>query len=750
MKPMQYGSRSVLFFVAGWLMFGQTADAQKSAYVTEIIKAAQKTRDAMPGLIAEWKKNPNHSVLWGYNPPAEPIYLAATYGHLYAITHDEAYAERALRLLADYGSLRETLPSGFAASRAEYAHGVPAFTNFFFIAPFAEAYLSVRDSRTATPAVRAGIEKDLADCIDFVYTFPEWGTHNRAMLRAYGFLLGVRALPQHPHARQWKRMAEAIAADNLHAWEVEDATVYHPIWLHTLLRYAEDAGESQVHMSPLVHYYDEYFTHLMTPAGLVADFGDAYWESSIDGLRFVAILERGAALFHDPTMRWAAATLFATERARNDTTSIVSAYHLCDAYRWADESLAPVKPSWGSEEVLEDLVGKKIVFRNGWDPGSTYLLLNYRDEGDGGWMSRFYLRNTLTVEEEKMHHGHADENSISMLMHHGSVLLHDAGYRGGLPSGPFGAWRQDYFHNRVVVRENKRDTRQGVLEFIRNSGAYRPVQTSKIDFVRLRDAEMSRTRLTEGSPGYAWDRIIAYVKRFGVFVVIDLVKATRADYLTITNLWHGEHLQRLRDGVYRIETDSIRTYALPRTAALNVQFLKRAGKTEGTEPIERHGQSETALYQTIASQYKAGDVECFVTVLTPFDRTEPDGNLPRASLVETSTPDRAVGVRLEYRGTSLLIGAKLDLESELATANIRPRYQYDLGKATYGNFETDAHFFVADESGLVPSFSAVNVLKVYYHGREVMSALPSTYALQPDGGPDRISISKWRVYESEP
>jgi hypothetical protein len=156
------------------------------------------------------------------------------------------------------------------------------------------------------------------------------------------------------------------------------------------------------------------------------------------------------------------------------------------------------------------------------------------------------------------------------------------------------------------------------------------------------------------------------------------------------------------------------------------------------------------LYQTIASQYKAGDYEYFVTVLTPFDRTAQVGDLPRASLVETSAPGRAVAVRLEHQGISLLIGAKLDLESELATANIRPRYQYDLGKTAYGDFETDAHFFVADESGLVPSFSAVNVLKVYYNGREVMSALPSTYALQPDGGPDRMSIAKWRVYESEP
>ncbi len=735
---------------AGILMLSHAAQAQKGVYLAEIEKSAAQCWRTLPSDLEAWKKNPNHSVLWGYNPPASPLYLAATYGYLYSLNHDEQYAQRALHLLADYGSLRKTLPAGFAASRAEYARGIPAFTNFFFIAPFAQAYIAVRESRSATPALRKAIESDLGECVDFIYTFPEWGSHNRAMLRALGFLLGAQALPHHPHVRQWIRTAEAISADNLQAWEVEDATVYHPVWLHTVLRYAEAAGKPRVHSSVFLHYYLEYFTHLMSPAGLVPDFGDAFWESSLEGHRLVAVFERGAAVFRDPTMRWTAATLLATSRTRGDTVGIGAAYHLCDAHRWVDESIIPAVPDAGSGEVLEDVIGKKVVFRDGWDARSTYLLLNYRDEGDGGWMSRHYLRNTITVEEEKMHHGHADENSISLLMHNGSVLLHDAGYRDGLPSGPYGSWRQDYFHNRLVVRANRRDQRQGVLEFVQNSGAYRAVQTRKIDFVRLRDVDMSRTRVSETFPGYDWDRIIAYIKSLGVFVVIDAVKATRPDYMTLTAFWHGQRVEHTREGVYTIAVDSLQSLNLPRNSGLRVEFLERTGKTEGSAPISRHRQNETALYQTIASQYKAGDIEMFVTVLTPFDRVKGSDNLPRASLVPTSSPAGAVAVRLETGGQSLLIGAKLDLESEIARGNIRPRYQYALGKTAYGEFETDAHFFVADEKAAVPRFSAVNVLKVYHRGKEVMSALPCTHALQPDGSPDRIGISKWRIFESEP
>lgn len=739
-----------LCLMVGFLVLSNTAPAQKALYFAEIEKSTAKCWRSLPSELEAWKKNPNHSVLWGYNPPGTPVYLAATCGYLYSLNHNEVYAQRALQLLAEYGNLRKTLPADFASSRAEYAHGVPPFTNFFFIAPFAQAYLAVRDSRSATPALRAAIEHDLAECVDFVYTFPEWGSHNRAMLRALGFLLGAQAIPHHPHVHQWTRMAEAIAADNLQSWEVEDATVYHPVWLHALLRYAEAADKPQVHSSVFLRYYLEYFAHLISPAGLVPDFGDAFWESSLEALRFVAVFERGAAVFRDPTFRWAAATLLATSRTRTDTVNIAAAYHLCDAHRWTDESVATKAPQTGSEEVLEDVIGKKVVFRNGWDDRSTYLLLNYRDEGEGGWMSRNYLRNTLTVEEEKMHHGHADENSISLLMHNGSVLLHDAGYRDGLPSGPYGSWRQDYFHNRLVVRSNKRDPHQGVLEFVRNSGAYRPVETHKIDFVRLRDVDMSRTRVSESFPGYDWDRIVVYVRSQGVFVIFDAVKATRSDYLTLTSFWHGQQVQRIRDGVYTITVDSLQALQLPQRSALRVEFLERTAKSEGVEPISRHGQNEYALYQSTSSQYKTGDIEVFVTVLTPFDRGSRLEDLPRASLLPTSMPSRAVAIRLDSGGHTLLIAAKLDLESEIARENIRPRYQYELGRTTYGEFETDAHFFVADEAGNSPRFSAVNVLKVYHRGKEVMSAQPNTHALQPDGSPDRVGISKWRIFESEP
>ena len=224
-------------------------------------------------------------------------------------------------------------------------------------------------------------------------------------------------------------------------------------------------------------------------------------------------------------------------------------------------------PAAPSMEVMEDVQGKKIVFRNGWSPESSYLLLNYRDEGDGGLNFRDYLRDTIPVEEEKMTHGHADENSLVLLMSGGSVLLHDGGYRDYMPSGPYGAYRQDYFHNRLCVRPEKifwgqkegesrysvRDAvpGQSLLEFMRNAGSYRPVRTRKVDFLSFDDFDYSRTRVVDDGWGYQADRVVVYVKDPECYVVFDIFKALREDYFTMGAFWHTRKIFGQRRALVR-------------------------------------------------------------------------------------------------------------------------------------------------------------------------------------------------------
>jgi len=366
-----------IFFVA------QPALAQKKLYLDEIRKAAEKGWKDNPEIIRRWKETSKPNVLWGYDAPGHPVYLAGALSFLYGETGERIYAERAGELLATFGDLRQVLPKDYARTRAEYSDGVPSLSNFFFLPPYVRAYLGIRNSGVLDAKARAKIEKEIAESIDFIFRFPEWGAHNRAMLRAEALYYASLALPDHPRTVRWRQMAEVIANDSLKHWEIEDTSLYSPIWLHALFSYAEAARRPDVFAAPVMRYTLEYFTRLIAPSGTVPDFGDAWWNSASGTLWFVSVFEKGASICRSGEMKWAARSILETVRSRVQTLGVADACSLADAYRWADESVPLVPPKGGSEEVLEDIIGKKIVFRDGWDVSSTYCLLNYRTKETG-------------------------------------------------------------------------------------------------------------------------------------------------------------------------------------------------------------------------------------------------------------------------------------------------------------------------------------------------------------------------------
>jgi len=747
-----------VIFLACFFLFSLPVQAQtpKAEYLRYIKRAADAAWDEYPQVIANWKKNIKPSELWGYDAPGHPIYLADLLGFLYQETKDKAYAERACRILAEFGDLRDAYPKEYQAKRIEYREGIPAISNFFIMPPYTRAYLRIRESGVVDAAARAKIEKDLAFSLDHIFYFPEWGAHNRAMLRAESLYYGSLALAHHAHAQRWRQLAETLASDSIKRWEIEDAAGYQAIWLYSLFSYAEVSGQPDIYQSVQVKYYLDYFVQLLTPHGNIADFGDSHWNGGWE--RFVPVFEKAAAVYHSPEYKYVAQELTrrAVERMPKGSATVGPTPYLgvgvssafTDAFRWADDSIPSRAPSSLSQEVLEDVIGKKVVFRDGWSRMSTFLLLNYRDEGDGGTLARDYLRQNLSVEEEKMHHGHADENSIALLMSGGSVLLHDGGYRPDLPSGQWGAWRADYFHNRVIARKNKREKNQDVFEFMRNSGAYRRVRTRKIDFLKFKDAEVSRTRLIDDDLGYEWDRVVTWVKRKEMFVVVDAIKAQRNDYFTFTNLWHTRKILSHDQQLYNTAIDQIGADVLPNNKSLLVYFPENTGKQIGTYNETRHFQDETAIYQTISSFYNAGDMEFFVTVLLPRDaRAGANFNARDVRLLTVDKPDKAVALEISDGLEKSVLCVKLDLDMDLARENIRPRYQYALGKVRYGDFETDAAFLFATLKAGEISYAAATMTQVRYRDQMLMESLPNTFGLQLDGAPPRTGYARWRFWE---
>ncbi|MCK5740570.1 heparinase II/III family protein, partial [bacterium] len=351
------------------------------------------------------------------------------------------------------------------------------------------------------------------------------------------------------------------------------------------------------------------------------------------------------------------------------------AVYLIDAYRWADDSVNCAAPTGLSDLVMEDVQGKKIVFRDGWDPKSTYMLLNYRDEGMGGWRDRNYLRATIPVEEEKMTHGHADENGIGQLMWRGSLLLTDAGYRDFMPSGQYGAFRQDYFHNRMCVRQEKmwmgqkagefrystRDSVPGqpVLDFLRNSGAYRKVQTQLVEFFPTAEWDVSRTRLIDAKLGYQWERVVNYVKDPEMFVIFDVVQADLEEYFTAANLWHTRQIEAQGKNWYLTSYDSLRTLPLKADNKLLIYFPESEFKVNGVETSFRNHQNELTIHQTASRHFYVGDQVVFTTVLVPMTASDsPEEWVSKIESMNLADGANGVAVQIQTEKGSLIVGAK--------------------------------------------------------------------------------------------
>lgn len=759
MKPWYCSPITVLLFLS-LAVSGQT---KKADYLNYLRQAADIGGKDSPQAVQTWKDNLKPNELWGYDPPAHPVYLADLLGFLYQETGNRSYAEKVRDILAGYGDYRRFYPLE-KDKRSEYRQGIPAIPNIFLLPGFCRAYQSISGSGVVDASAKERIEGDLAFSLDSIFHFPEWGAHNRAMLRAECLYYGSIVLASHPHAGRWRQMAEVLAGDSLHQWEIEDATGYHSIWLLSLFSYAELSGRTDVLTSFQVRFYLDYFAQLLTPHGNIADFGDSHWNGGWE--RFVPVFEKAAALYRNPHYKYVAQQLalraidrMVRHATRKDVHTPVayigigSASLWIHAYRWADDSVPAKAPDSLSQEALDDLVGKKMLFRNGWKPTDTMLLLNYRDEGDGGRLGRDFLRQTLSVEEEKMHHGHADENSIALLMSGGSVLLHDGGYRPDLPSGPYGAYRADYFHNRVVARLDKRDKKQDVYEFLRNSGAYRRVTTQKIDFQHLKDVDVSRTRLIDDNLGYQWDRVVTYLKKENRFVVVDGIQVQRSDYFTFTNLWHTRQVLQKgsQEGHAWFDTqyDHINGDPLPQRNSLLLSFPENAaGKQIGTFAIERHFQPETAIYQTVSRFYRAGDRELFITILTPHDiKDEAALGLKNWTFLPTDKPGQAFGLEISTGEEKALLCIKLDLEMDLAGEDVRPRYRQPLGMVKYNGMESDASYLFARIAKKQITYSATCMTKIVYQGQTLLEALPNTFGLQLDGTAPRTGMARWRRWE---
>ena len=744
-------------------VYAGTESSNEIEFLKLTLDHTLKTKDKR---VDDWKKRyteiqdketENWIQLLGYQPPDFLIHIAVISSYLYEKTDDMKYAEITRDVLVSHAGYRDYFPDRLK-NRVEYKEGVPVVNWFRMLPKYIDSYLRTKESGLYSKSDIEVLKESVAASVDIIFAFPEWGAMNRAMLRAESLMAAAVLFPDHPHADKWRKMSEILASDSIGKWEIEDAQIYHPVWLRPYIHYLDLTGQQHLFQFPVMKFYFDYFVALMAPNRAIPEFGDGRWMDNLD--EYYLVLERGAKEYRSGEMKWTANCIFETickMVAETNTDKDVEALYrqpntrladlLISRDAYMDKTITPKEPRFLSGDAIDEVISKKIIFRSDWGEDATYMLLNYKDEGYYSIMQKNYLKHILAVEEEKMHHGHSDENSICLLMKNGSVLLSDGSYREMAPSGEYGAFRADIFHNRIAVRNVKKYMTQPYFDVLRNSGAYNDqVRTSKLDFQDFREIQYSRTRLEDMKHHYRWDRILTRHKEQDYFIMVDALKFFKSDYYTIANILHAQNIVEKGKDWYVTRFDQL-AGKYPNAGDMDLLIYFPQDKFTGEESERRDLQEEVAIFQGESQYYDAGKIESFITVLVPLKRgTDPKPIIRKFEVVRDDIT--GAGILVKDGKTSSLYGFKLDLDMDLLKEDVRPRYNYDSGKIEYDKVETDADMFYLQTGDGVPRFSATHLVKFVYDGK-VLFDTPESQFFQVWGKSDRKGRAKWRRWENE-
>jgi hypothetical protein len=708
-------------------------------YLDYSLKTVNKFIDSLDGYLNQWRENVGFDDAGNLKTGASEVYLAALCANLYELTKEEKYLEAAKKIILKYEDYR-TLAGQPETLRPEYEAGIPPISNFFLPPKFARAAQVVKKSGTCSREEIKTIDQILSETAEFTLRTQEWGPMNRAMLRAEGLFLTCLVVDNHENIEQWMQMGNTILEDNISNWSIEDAGMYNMIWLYAMCGYYGYHPSKQGEINnPFFHYYLEYFKNLQSPAGVIPDYGDAWWGSW--WYAAVPVFEMGAKTFNNAEYKWIAENTF-NKNTDLEKQNITLALKFTEALIWGNKELQPEKPQNESQIVLDDLVGKKVVFRNGWDDKSTYLLYNYKDQGKNGTIFKRNLSNTLSVSHEKMHHGHSDEQSISLFMHNGSILLHDGGYRPKLPSGPNGEWRADIFHNKMVFRSA--DVFDSGFEFskLKDQGFYKESSTENVDFVKGEFCVYSRTKETKDDKGIVHERIVDYLPNDGVFLVFDVVNSNSQNY-SANNLWFSQNIIERGENWYLTKYDSIIKWENPGDESLYIIFDPQNESKQFTDQVERHKQEERVMIEHKKLFVNEGNAQVFITVLAP----KSSNVNPESIFYKSEISKNAIGTSIIIAADTHYFCHKIDLEGDTARTWPRPKYTFENGKISINEFSSDADFLYVWKAMERNYFMSVNCTKVENESETLFEQAKNTNEFRQDGG--AATADSWKVRKIE-
>ena len=211
--------------------------------------------------------------------------------------------------------------------------------------------------------------------VEYLFRDYEWGCHNRAALRGISMLLFGLLFPEHARAEDCIRAADNFFELSLGEWSIEDATSYLGIWCNCIAEYTQYRGIWNFRIEGILSYYAHYFLAMLLPSGGLPEFGDSRFDSGTSSCLALGFTELMAKKLRSPVLKYSAERQFKnmTEHLTMDN-GVQYERGLTNAFLWGDDSITAEEPNLLSCEVLEDLVGKKVVFRDSWeDRKSTRL-----------------------------------------------------------------------------------------------------------------------------------------------------------------------------------------------------------------------------------------------------------------------------------------------------------------------------------------------------------------------------------------
>jgi hypothetical protein len=696
--------------------------AYKNDFLNYIKSAYERESSQLNSEIDKWKKefDPNNA-LFGYFPPGWPLIMASVAAFLYEHGGVPELAITARDILLKYREWTSIMPKNSSQLRPEYADGINPIEPVFQPLMFIPAVSRIKSAISAKDLSQ--LKEIVTDSEKMVWRFPEWGGHNRAMLRAAGLALAAQAFPENSQSPNWVTMADELAEESWGRWSLEDTQMYQSHWLRAMIIYSEARGKPEIADFVQPHMVLRSMVQLLTPLGNLPDYGDSHWMMHSQW-EWLACLEWGARTYRDPTMKWAANRIW--EQRQAEGPNLYGANVLSYAWRWADDSIGMQIPG-NDKDAIDDLILKKLVFRTGFDRNATYGLVNYRDEGDYGLIARDYLRTTLAVSAEKMHHGHGDEGSFSVLIHKGSVLLHESGYR---ESPPGGIYRSAVYHNRLAWRDGLKTKPTSLLEFLRGNGHYNALRTQRLYQTRLFDAEISRIRMQDERDGIMWDRSLFFLPSLPCWVVIDTVFEEQPILRTFSSMWWTMDLLKQGTNWFETHVSHFVDWQNSKEAALLLVFPLQPGNEQNleVEHSRRSYQDETVIENTWSAKAGRGNPLNFATVIWPhnFQDMNPD-RVAGINIIRTKSDDQGIAINLDWNGESHLLTTLNDLRLGWIDDDIRPRYNAEKGLVAYGPVASDAAFTYTRRKGKSINIGLINGTRLDYAGHNVFASLESAF-----------------------